>query len=80
MEYTVRGDGPGGGGEHPGAVARLLLLYFLDAYRILRQGKGAVGVLGFQWSFHDFAVDPGDLPFCPEVAPVQINVFPLQPQ
>ena len=74
MQHTVRGDGPTvGRGEHPGAIAYFSSLFSQNAYRVLCQGQGAVGVFRFQGRFHHFPVDPGDLPPYPEVPPFQIN-------
>ena len=79
MENTVRGNGPAvGRREDPGAAAYFFSLLFQNAYRILCQRQGAVGVLCFQGCLHHLTVDPGYLPFNPEVAPFQIKILPLQ--
>ena len=59
VQHTVRGDRPAGGTwEHPGAAPRFLSLCFQDAYRILCQRQGAVGVFRFQRGLDYFAVLP----------------------
>ena len=79
MQHAARGDRPAGGaGEHPRAASCFLSLCFQDVYRILCQRQGTVGVFRFQGCLHHLAVDPGDLPPNPEVAPLQINVLPFQ--
>ena len=56
-QHTVRGDRPAGGtGEYPGAVSRFLPLCFQNAYRILCQRQGTVGVFRFQRGFDYLAV------------------------
>ena len=63
MQHAVRGNRPAiGGREHPWAIAHFSSLFFQNAYRILCQRQGAVGVFRFQRRFHHFPVDAGDLP------------------
>ena len=62
----------------PPAAARFFLLLFQDGYRVLRQRQRPVGVLRLERGFHYLAIDPGDLPFHPEVAMFEIDVLPLQ--
>ena len=79
MQHTVRENRhTRGAGEHPGAAPRFLPLCLQNAYRILCQRQGAVGVFRFQRCLHHLTVDPGDLPPYPEVTPLQIDVLPLQ--
>ena len=48
LPHAVRGDGPARrGGEHAGAAPRFLPLYFQNAYRILCQKQGTVGIFLF---------------------------------
>ena len=81
VEDAVRRDGAAcGRWEHPGTAAHFLFLLLQNVHRVFRQRQGAVGVFRLERSLYDFAVDPGDLPFYPEVAPVQVNILPLQAQ
>ena len=79
MQHTVRENRhTRGAGEHPGAAPRFLPLCLQNAYRILCQRQGTVGVFRFQRCLHHLTVDPGDLPPYPEVTPLQIDVLPLR--
>ena len=78
VQDAVRRHGASGGRwEYPFAVARFSSLLHQNAYRVCRQGQGAVGVFRFQRHLNDFAVDAPDLPLNPEVSFFQINVRPF---
>ena len=82
VEHAVWGDGPSrGGGEDVGAgLSILLLLVLQDVHRIVREGDGAVGVLGFQWCLYHLAVNPGYLSADPEGVGLEVDIGPLEPQ
>ena len=40
----------------------LSLLFPEDLYRVLPDGQRPIGILCFQRRFHDFTIDPGNLP------------------
>ncbi len=68
MEHAVWGDRAAGGrGEYPWAAAGFISLLFQNLDGVLRQRQCAVGVLRLERGLHYLAVDPGDLPFHPEV-------------
>ena len=60
-----------------GFMLLFAFLYFQNAYRVCRQGQGAVGVFRFQRHLNDLAVDAPDLPLNPKVSFFQINVRPF---
>lgn len=84
VEHTqdaVRGYGPAGGGrKDPGAIPRFLLLLRQNSYRTICQQQGAVAVFRFQRRLDDLPVDPGHLAADAEVAPLQVDVLPLETQ
>ena len=76
VQHAVRGDRPArGAGEYPLAAPRFLPLYFQNAYRILCQKQGTVGIFCFQRCLHHLPVDPGELPPDPEHTVLQTRPY-----
>ena len=60
-----------------GFMLLFAFLYFQNAYRVCRQGQGAVGVFRFQRGFHHFAVLPRDGSLHPDCTVFKVHICPL---
>ena len=75
--HAVRGDGAAVWGREYILATDLLPLCLENFCRVIRDGDVAVGVLCFQWRFHDLAVDSCHLSLDSDDPVCEIDVTPI---